>query len=64
MDCPICSSVMERQDDLEYNGLHKKMIPSATYHCTQCGGIFYWRLNQLLIHDEDNCIPVDKLILD
>ena len=59
MKCPNCRSFvdMEREDCFEFDGLHWKLTPAATYYCTECGSVFYWRLHRPLIHDIDNVKP-------
>lgn len=54
VECPRCEIEMERQDTFEYNGLYRKMIPSATYWCEECGDVYYWIRGKAIIPDVDN----------
>ena len=58
MQCHNCDARCDREDGYEYNGLDKKLIPSATYVCPECHSVFYWRLGDRLRADDDNPQPL------
>jgi hypothetical protein len=52
VQCEYCDEPMEREDDYEYAGLHRRLCPAATYLCTSCGRAWRW------IQGEPGLVPL------